>query len=106
MRSPVTACALRALSLCCRVLAWALVALVVADALLPAGPRSLFLPLNSIASHLVPESLLGLFVFPTPFGGAFRGDFALFSLALLALDWVLARASSHLARPAWGESHV
>lgn len=103
MRNGLPSAALRLLSLACRCLAWGLVALVAADALLPAGPRSLLLPLNGLASGCVPGPLSGLFVFTTPFGGAFRGDFALFALVLLAADWLLARMSVSLGRTAWGE---
>lgn len=92
----LSAGSLRVLSLACRALAWALVALVVADALLPAGPRSLFLSLNTMASSLVPGALSGLFVFPTPFGGAFRGDFAVLAIVLLVVDWTLFRLAASL----------
>ena len=45
--------ALRLLSTACRVGAWALVALVVADAVLPAGPRSLLLGINGLVSGII-----------------------------------------------------
>ena len=76
------------------------VALVVAGAILPAGPRALLLGLNGAVSQTIPEALSGLLVFPTPFGGAFRGDFALAACILLVLDWVLSRASVSLRRAA------
>ncbi|HIZ17936.1 MAG TPA: hypothetical protein IAA22_02330 [Candidatus Olsenella stercoravium] len=100
MRSGLAASALRLLSIACRVLAWLLVALVVAGAILPAGPRALLLGLNGAVSQTIPEALSGLLVFPTPFGGAFRGDFALAACILLVLDWALSRASVSLRRAA------
>lgn len=98
MRNGLPSAALRLISLACRCLAWALVALVVADALLPAGPRSLLLPLNGAVSACVPAPLSGLFVFPTPFGGAFRGDFAILAVVLLVIDWLVARLSVSVDR--------
>lgn len=103
MRSaPLAASALRFLSTACRVGAWALVALVVADAVLPAGPRSLLLGINGLVTNVIPRALSGLLVFVTPFGGAFRGDFAIVACALLLADWMLYRASVLLRRAAWG----
>ena len=96
MRSPLAARALLVVSWVCRVLGWALAALVVAGALLPAGPRALLLGAVGLASRLVPAPLLGLFVFHTPFGGAFRGDFAIVAIVLLVLDWALRRLSASL----------
>ena len=98
MRNALCASALRTLSLVCRMAAWALVALVVADAVLPAGPRSLLLGVNGAVSGALPEGVAGLFVFVTPFGGAFRGDFALMAVALLVIDWLLGRTSASLRR--------
>ena len=86
----------------CRVVAWVLVALVVAGAVLPAGPRSLLLGANGLASSFLPSGVSGLFVFVTPFGGAFRGDFALVALALFVLDWLLCHVAASLERGARG----
>lgn len=86
--------ALRVLALACRVAGWALLALVAADAVLPAGPRTLLLGVNGFVSRLVPAPLLGLFVFQTPFGGALRGDFAVLAIVLLVLDWIFRRLSA------------
>ena len=83
-------------SLACRVAGWALAALVVAGAVLPAGPRALLLGATGFASALVPAPLAGLFVFQTPLGGAFRGDFAIVAIVLLVLDWALQRLSASL----------
>ena len=89
---------LRFVACACRIVAWALVALVVAGAVLPAGPRFLLLGANTFVSGFLPEFVSGLFVFVTPFGGAFRGDFALVALALFVLDWLLCRSSVSLGR--------
>lgn len=98
MPSTLAGSALRVLSLACRALAWVLVALVVADAILPAGPRSLLLGINTLVSGIIPSALSGVLVFVTPFGGAFRGDFALVAILLLVADWLLGRASASLRR--------
>ena len=87
---------LRVVALTCRVAAWALVALVVADALLGVGARTWLLSVNGAVSRLVPGPLSGLFVFQTPFGGAFRGDFALLAIMVLVIDWLLSRVSASL----------
>ena len=98
MRSPIASQVLGGIAIACRVAAWALVALVAADAFLPAGPRAALLAANGVAARLVPGPLLGLLVFQTPFGGAFRGDFALAAVLLLVVDWLLVRASASLRR--------
>ena len=90
--------ALRLLSTACRVGAWAL---VVADAVLPAGPRSLLLGINGLVTSIIPGPISGLLVFVTPFGGAFRGDFAIAAVVLLLADWALYRASVSLRRATW-----
>ena len=87
---------LAALARVLRACSWVLVALVVADAVLPAGPRSLLLPVNSLISRLIPAPMSGLFVFQTPFEGAFRGDFAIVAIVLLVLDWICCRVSASL----------
>ena len=75
----------------CRVAAWLLVALVAA--------RSLLLGVNNLVSGLVPEAVSGLLVFVTPFGGAFRGDFAILAVILLLVDWALCRLAAAIRRP-------
>ena len=92
----VAATALRVVAVSLRVAAWALAALVVADAVLPAGARTYLLAANGLATRLVPGVLSGLFVFQTPLGGAFRGDFAVLAIVLPVLDWVFCRASASL----------
>lgn len=98
MRSALLPAALGIASRTCRVAAWALVCLVAANAVLPAGPRALLLGVNGAVSGLMPAPLSGLLVFVTPFGGAFRGDFALAAVLLLVLDWALCRAAASLRR--------
>ena len=87
---------LRVISLVCRVAAWALVALVVADAVLTGSPRVLLLGVNGVVTRLIPSPLSGAFVFQTAFGGAFRGDFAIAAILLLVVDWVFGRLSTSL----------
>ena len=94
MRSRALTPVLRAFSWVASALGALLLALAAVGALLPAGPRSLLLPLVELASALVPEAVLGLFVLPTPFGGALRGDFAVVALVLLAAGWALRRLAS------------
>lgn len=96
MPRPRAAGVLGALSIVLRVCAWLLVALVVANALFPAGPRAALLALNGLVSHLVPGFIQGLFVFQTPFEGAFRGDYAIVAIVLLVLDWICCRISASL----------
>ena len=95
--SPAAA-ALRVAGLALRAATWVLALLVVADAVLPAGARTYLLGLNGAVTRLVPGALSGLFVFQTPLGGAFRGDFAALAIVLLVLDCILSRASASLRR--------
>ena len=88
----------RGVAAACRLAAWALVALAVADAALPAGARTALLPLNTLASRALPDAISGLFVFQTPLGGALRGDFVLAAIMLLALAWALGRLAASLRR--------
>lgn len=94
MRKGVAAGAARLAALACRACAWALAALVVAGAVLPAGARTWLLAPTGFFSRLVPGPLAGLLVFPTPLGGSFRGDPAIVAIVLLVLDWILCRVSA------------
>ena len=97
MRRAVTgAGAARALAVACRVLAWLLVALTVCDAVLVGAPRSALLGVNGAVLRALPGAISGLFVFQTPFGGVFHGDFALAAIVFLIVDWLLSRLSSSL----------
>ena len=49
-----------------------------------------------IMSGIIPGFLRGLFVFQTPFDGAFRGDFAILAMMCLVADWVFCRIASSL----------
>ncbi len=83
-----------ALAFAVRAAGWALAALTVADIFVSGPVRTALLPLNNFVSGLVPAALAGAFLIQTPFGGAFRGDFALLALALLVLDWALCKAAA------------
>lgn len=87
---------LRLSALACRLAAWALALLTVANAFVVSGLRSWLLPANGLAGDLIPGAVSGLFVFQTPLGGAFRGDFLVVAVALLALDWILTRLAGSL----------
>lgn len=87
---------LRAVALACRIAAWALALLTVLNAFVVTGLRAWLLPANGLASDLIPGAVSGLFVFQTPLGGAFRGDFLIAAVALLALDWFLTRLAASL----------
>ena len=80
----------------CRVLAWLLVLLVVCDAVLVGAPRSALLGLNGAVLRALPSAVSGLFVFQTPFGGVFHGDFALAAIVFFVIDWLLSRLASSL----------
>lgn len=87
---------LGALAFGLRFLAWAIVALVVADTFVTGQVRAALLPANTLLGRLIPEALSGVLVIATPFGGAFRGDFALVALILLLADWALCKFVSSL----------
>lgn len=97
MRRAVTgAGAAHALAVACRVLAWLLAALTVCDVVLVGAPRSALLGVNGAVLRALPDAISGLFVFQTPFGGVFHGDFALAAIVFLIVDWLLSRLSSSL----------
>lgn len=45
---------------------------------------------------IVPDTLTGLFVYSSPFGGAFRGDFAISAVVLFIADWALMRVANRI----------
>ncbi len=94
--APTVRAVLKAIAIVCRVAAWALVALVLADCVVTGSSRTELLSVNSFVSGLIPDFISGLFVFSTPFGGAFRGDFALAAIILLVIDWICCRVSASL----------
>ena len=73
-----------------------LCALVVADMLDIGVLHAALLGANNLAGGLVPAQILGVLVFRTPMGGAFRGDFALVAVAFFVIDWLLARAADRI----------
>ena len=81
-----------------RLLAIAFCALVVLMAIPSLGDRAVMVSLSSAAGTIVPQSLSGILVIPTPFGGAFRGDFALAALLVYLVDWALTNARARLVR--------
>lgn len=86
----------RAVAVVCRVIAWGLVALVVVDAFMIGPARAALLGINGVVQRTIPSALSGLLVFQTPFGGVFRGDFAIAAILLLVADWALRRLSRRL----------
>ncbi|MGI6755432.1 MAG: hypothetical protein ACOX4F_05430 [Atopobiaceae bacterium] len=56
--------------------------------------------LTALIAQMLPRAISGLYVIDTPFGGAFRGDFALVAALLFVLDWILCRVRAKLGRKA------
>lgn len=52
--------------------------------------------ISSAISTALPFGLAGSYVIDTPFGGAFRGDFAVVALVLFVIDWILCRIRARL----------
>lgn len=73
-----------------RICALALVALVVLNSL-TLGNRLALMQVTARVTQLLPRQLSGVYVLDTPFGGAFRGDFAIMAVILFVLDWICAR---------------
>ena len=93
------------LSVVCRLLAWTCRILAILFAViciaLCFGPVASLTPIANLAywlQEIVYDGFSGLFVWISPFGGSFRGDFALASVILFVLDWALMRASVALRR--------
>ncbi len=93
------------LSIICRIAAWACRILAILFAL--ACIALCFAPVASMTAvadlaywlqRIVYHGFSGLFVWISPLGGSFRGDFALSSVILFVLDWALVRASAALRR--------
>lgn len=83
------------LSWCFRLAAWGLVALVIVNSF-TVGNRVTLMRITERATQMLPDSLAGLYVVDTPFGGAFRGDFAIAAVVLFVLDWIMARIRRRL----------
>lgn len=83
----------RALALVARLLAAALVVLVVVLCLPAGGLRPALVGLQRLAEAVVLPPLRGLFVVAVPTGGALRGDLACMAAVLLLAGWALERLS-------------
>ena len=81
-----------------RLLAIAFCCLVVLMAIPALGDRATLVQISSFVTSLVPSSLSGVLVLPTPFGGAFRGDFALAAFLVYIVDWALTNLRAGLAQ--------
>ncbi len=86
----------RAAAWACSAMAWALLAVVVLEVGLGPGMRTWLLGVDGVVSRLVPAPLLGLMVFPSPLGGALRGDYLLVAIMLSVLRRALLWASRRL----------
>lgn len=69
---------------------------VVLDSFTFATGRTELLRATAAISAVLPQGLAGLYVIDTPFGGAFRGDFAIAALVLFLVDWILCRIRAAL----------
>lgn len=78
-----------------RLAALGLVALVVVNCL-TMGNRVAIMRITAQVAQLLPRSLAGLYVIDSPFGGVFRGDFAIAAVVLFVLDWIVARIRRRL----------
>lgn len=81
---------LSTISIVCRIIAIGLAAIVLVLSFTSASSLSISSFVDGITSML-PQSLSGLFVIPTPFGGAFRGDLAIASLIFFIADYLCFR---------------
>lgn len=87
---------LRIVALVLRVLGCILAGLVIVLSFVSEARLPLLLGLARQLSSFEPEVLRGILVFATPFGGAFRGDFALTSVLCFVLDWLACRVSERM----------
>lgn len=87
---------LRFVAVILRVAGVIVAALVVANVFASGAVRMVLLDVNGFVSGVIPGFLRGLFVFQTPFDGAFRGDFAILAMMFLIADWVFCRIASSL----------
>ena len=72
-----------------RVVAYAMVLVVLGNTFLSGGARAALVDITGALSKLVPPLISGLYVFQSPFGGAFRGDIAIVAIVLLVVDWLM-----------------
>lgn len=83
----ILALRLAAIGLC------ALVVLMAAPSLV--GRLSL-LRVVDVVTSVMPAQLAGVLVIPTPFDGAFRGDFAIAAFGLFVIEWLFTRLRARL----------
>ena len=80
----------------CRLGAIALSLLVLGSAFLTGSIRSQLVGILNLTPLLIPNALFGQFVYETPFGGVFRGDFVIASIILFCADYFCMRFSTSL----------
>ena len=78
---------LAAIGMCALVVVMAVPSLV--------GRLSLLQVVETVTS-LMPSQLAGVLVIPTPFDGAFRGDFGIAAFVLFVVDWLLTRLRARM----------
>ena len=79
-----------------RVVALALVALVLANVFSLAFMRSHLTDVTDLVTSYLPWARIGVLGVDTPFGGTFRGDLCLLALLAFIIDWLLCRARASL----------
>ena len=82
----------------CRLSAIGLSAVVVLDCFSNMRVRVALFNLTAAIASAMPSQLAGMYVIDTPFGGAFRGDFAICAVVLFVADWILCRVRGSLRR--------
>lgn len=82
----------------CRLAAIALSVVAVLDCFSNLSARAALFNLTAVLASALPAQVSGLYVINTPFGGAFRGDFAVCAVALFVADWLLCRVRGSLRR--------
>jgi hypothetical protein len=93
VHSQVLSVVLRVAAYVCRICAWILFVLVGILAFGSILGRTHVLEFAMDVTDILPSAISGAFVWPTPFDGAFRGDFAIASIILFILDWLFMRIS-------------
>ncbi len=70
--------------------------LVIATVFLTGSRRASLVGTLNLAPLFIPPTLLGQFVYETPFGGVLRGDLAIASVVLFVADWLCMNLSAAL----------
>lgn len=91
-----TVMALRVIAVICRVCAIAASVVVMAATLGLATRLPVLGQIYHLLMVLTPPGVFGILCVATPFGGMFRGDFAVVSVALFVIDWVCLRIAASL----------